>query len=85
MATLIEKLGEPRLLGCEGYTFANSEGLKRLTLCQAAQAEGSETISKESRRLVKLQRRSAEDLYIKQYLWTKQIELAFGFRWKYID
>lgn len=36
VATLIEKLGEPRLLGCEGYTFANSEGLKRLTLCQAA-------------------------------------------------
>ena len=36
VVTLIEKLGEPRLLGCEGYAFANSEGLKRLTLCQAA-------------------------------------------------
>lgn len=33
--TLIEKLGEPRLLGCDSFAIANSEGYE-LTLCQAA-------------------------------------------------
>ena len=36
MVTLIEKLGEPRILGCGNDVAANSEGLYKLTLCQAA-------------------------------------------------
>ena len=40
------KLREPQSEGVVLFNTANSESIKYVTLCQAAQAEGSETIEK---------------------------------------